>query len=311
MYSFVITAIALLFSQDSRAGEFPDGIPSHAIPKIRTGRSLILSNSSEDGIFDAADLTPADIRQQILRRFLDADGFNADRVSDIDIQRRVEMCSAFKEICSQSVRNNLEEIKAKNTDDFKRIKAKLSPTIRRDVPAELILSAGFIASTQTDMEIAGRYIALGYSLKSFNLKTASGNLAATSFINAGVLYAESAKEAIMERRLDFLTSAAQCYSLAFDNETSLRRKRPLEHLALTYFNRARDYLGLLEDQETKTKFLAVINRGKEKLNAQSPNSTNALVALPENSDFPSARKKEQEETAPVKRSSSKEVEVFE
>ncbi|MBY0462235.1 MAG: hypothetical protein K2Q34_03525 [Alphaproteobacteria bacterium] len=112
---------------------------------------------------------------------------------------------------------------------IQRVKAKLSQTIRREVPNELVLRSGFIAGDQYAFEMAGCYIRLGSSLRPYNLVTRSGNLAATSFLNSGRMYALIAQQVNdIEERVDSLTSAAQCYYWAFCNETRPLRKKLLE-----------------------------------------------------------------------------------
>ena len=148
---------------------------------------------------------------------------------------------------------------------IQRVKVKLSPTIRQAIPDELVLSSSFTDKDQDGLEMAGCYIQLGSSLRPYNIETRSGNLAATSYLNSGYIYAVAALRAEeTEQRVDYLTSTAQCYYWAFCNENQILRKEYIQNLAAIYFERASDDANLLPEN-SKITWLNTIRRENAKL----------------------------------------------
>lgn len=135
---------------------------------------------------------------------------------------------------------------------IQRVKAKLSPTIRQAVPDELVLSSSFTDQDQDILEMAGCYIRLGSALRPYNIETNSGNLASTSFLASGYMYAIIALHTEdIENRVDYLTSTAECYYWAFCNENKSLRKDYIQNLSTIYFENASDDARLLTgDQRT-------------------------------------------------------------
>ncbi len=141
---------------------------------------------------------------------------------------------------------------------IQRVKAKLSPTIRQAIPDELVLSSSFTDKDQDYLEMAGCYIRLGSALRAYDIETNSGNLAATSFLASGYLYAAQAlRTEDTEKRVDYLASAAQCYYWAFCNEYKPLRKEQMHNLAMIYFERASDDANLLPENSKVTWLNAI------------------------------------------------------
>jgi|GEM_PF-2715259 len=152
-------------------------------------------------------------------------------------------------------------------------KSKLSESLRGSVPSELVLLSGFKPDEQDPLEMAGCYIRLGSNLKPLGIVSESGNLAATSFLNAGGLYATVAREA-GDVNADLLTSAAQCYYWSFCNETLAGRKKAFRKLAADYFDKAHRGAVLMpegtdEDRTEKRTLLKKIETEKGKLQSRA------------------------------------------
>ncbi len=113
------------------------------------------------------------------------------------------------------------------------------------IPEGLILLSGFTSGDQNPLDMAGCYIRLGNNLRSFGLN----DLAASSFLNSGVIYAQNALQAEEEQRVDFLTSAAQNYYWAYCNESLTPRKNLLSGIVVQYFARANTDTSLLNATE--------------------------------------------------------------
>ena len=154
-------------------------------------------------------------------------------------------------------------------------KSKLSLNLRLSVPNELVLLSGFKPDEQDPLEMAGCYIRLGSNLKPLGIDSESGNLAATSFLSAGGLYATVAREANdVKVSADLLTSAAQCYYWSFCNETLPDRKKAFRKLAADYFDKAFRGAVLMpegtdEDRTEKSTLLKKIATEKGKLESRA------------------------------------------
>lgn len=147
-----------------------------------------------------------------------------------------------------------------------KIKVKISPTLRSSVPCELLITSGFTPGEQNNLDMAGCYIRLGSSLRKLDELPNNLSLAAKAFMNSGTFYvAESMSAEDPIQRLDFLTSAAQCYYWAFFNESNLTKKQTLKDLALRYYSEAQKELDLTNDMNQRSIWEHTINQGKQKL----------------------------------------------
>ena len=155
------------------------------------------------------------------------------------------------------------------------IRPKLSPALRYSVPEELILLSGFTPGDQSRLEMAGCYIRLGNNLRGPDF--ALNNLAATSFIDSGILYSMDAHllflmdaddseqdTDLLEYRVDLLVSAAQSYYWAYYNAGSFMQKDNIKNIAIKYFGWASEDAALLST-EKRTTWLNKIGNERTKL----------------------------------------------
>ena len=250
MRGLVILFVTLALSQKLIASEFPDGIPGSNIPKMCTGFSLQHSNTD---IFNAA------CRSIVIARFSEnlrsAGPEDAAKILN-NIQTLIPL-SDFATTNEESIESLFSRVQHTAIQE---IKPKLLPTLRDAVPEELILSSGFVVHEQSPLEMAGCYIRLGKNLRDFGLN----NLAASSFLKSGTLFAIAALQNTSESRVDFLLSAAQCYYWSYCNEENSPRTEFFKSLAAQYFENATTTAQLLPEAQ-KITWISAIERENAKL----------------------------------------------
>jgi len=252
MRGLVMLFVTLALSQKLIASEFPDGIPESNIPKMRTGFSLQHSNSD---IFNAA------CRNIVIARFSE-NLRNASPEDTAKILNNIQTLipvSDFATANEESIESLFSRVQH---TAIQAIKPKLLPTLRDAVPEELILSSGFVVHEQSPLEMAGCYIRLGKNLRDFGLN----NLAASSFLKSGTLFAIAALQNTSESRVDFLLSAAQCYYWSYCNEESSPRTEFFKSLASQYFENATAAAQLLPEAKKITWIYSIERENAKFLN---------------------------------------------
>ena len=143
------------------------------------------------------------------------------------------------------------------------IQQKIVPTLRK-IPVEMLIMSGFTAEDQSNEELAGCYIRLGSTIRS--LEDVPRTLAATAFLNSGLLYAQDARTADGDLRADLLISAAQNYYWAFCNENSNPvRKETIKGVAKQYCEYSLCSLTSLSDNQLKDMWHSKIKDLQSKL----------------------------------------------
>ncbi len=238
MRGLVILFMTSALSINLDAKDFSDGIPGQNIPKMRTGFSLQPSNTE---IFNTA------CRSMVVTRFSE----NLRRADPEVVAKTLNTIQSIIPPFDFSTAGNesMESLFARMQQaTAQEIKPKLISSLRYDIPEELILSSGFVAHEQSPLEMAGCYIRLGKNLRNFGLN----NLASSSFLSSGALFATAALQNTSEPRVDFLLSAAQCYYWSYCNEGTSRRIETIKSLAAQYFERATTSAQLLNEEQRRT-----------------------------------------------------------
>lgn len=253
MRGLVILFMTLALSQNLIASEFPEGISGSNIPKMRTGFSLQPSNTE---IFNTA------CRSMVVARFSEnlckADSNDAAKI--LNTIQTIIPSSDFSTAGNESVDSLFARMQHAAAQE---IKPKLISSLRHGIPDELILSSGFVAHEQSPLEMAGCYIRLGKNLRDFGFN----NMAASSFLKSGTLFAIAALQNTSESRVDFLLSAAQCYYWSYCNEGNSPRTEFFKSLTAQYFESATTTAQLLTEEQ-KITWLSAIKRENTKFLAR-------------------------------------------
>lgn len=181
--------------------------------------------------------------------------YASDKIGDIDFPKRLR--TGFSLLQSRPVDQLMEGF-------YQGVKSKISPSLRNNIPPNLMVLSGFTMSEQDNQTMAGCYIRLGLNLRASGYALASHSLSATSYLNSGTLYAIEASRAQDEQRVDLLISAAQSYYWACCNEGETLRKDTLKNLAIQYFESSIAAASSLAT-EVRTIWCAKIENERRKL----------------------------------------------
>lgn len=242
MRGLVIFFVFLTFCQCLMASEFPNGIPGSEVPKMRSGFSQLLSNR---------DICNSISRRIVMGRF-------SETLPNMTPENTIKAINHLQEIMPDSnIATAITAAKNENIETLfsemqqfltQEIRPNITPALR-NVPGECILSAGFTKNIQDPLLQAGCYIRLGQNLRSRNMK----NLAATSFLKSGNLYANAALNDTSKNHTDLLLSTAQCYYWGYCNEQRTLRKERFKTLYTHYFECAHSHALLFNDMKMVTK----------------------------------------------------------
>ncbi len=241
MRGLAILFMALTFGQNLIASNFPNEISSSEPPKMRSGFSQLRSNR---------DFLNSIGRRLAMVRF-------SETLRDESPEARARVINHIQEHVppGSDITAEIADARGENAEVlFSEMQHFMAQEIRpniilalRNAPDECILSAGFTENTQDPLVQAGFYIRFGQSLRAFELK----NLAATSFLKSGLLYATATRT--NENRIDLLLSAAQCYYWGYCNEQRPLRKEHFKTLYTSYFDYAHRDAVLSNDTELITR----------------------------------------------------------